>query len=370
MNDLHLWAGIASALVLFVVCLTGTVYTFKTEIEEWLEPEKFYIEKTDTAPKSIEELTFKTESVTNGKMNRVSLSEDRHRPYEINVSIKPDDKRGETFLINQYTGEVIGSTKGKASEFFMTVFKLHRWLLLDMEIGRPIVGIATLIFVFLCFSGLILWFPKKIKGLKSFKPGLKIMWRAKWKRINHDLHNTLGFYSILVLLIMSLTGLFWSFDWYKDFLSVVLNAEVGGPKKEKGKDSAKKEKKEKTVPVITYKQALNIAQKELPYTGKTIISSPIKGGKYEITKYNKDRFNKEASDKLSIDAVTGKIIKKELFDNLRTGEKISKQIKAIHLGSVYGSFSKWLYFFACLIATSLPVTGVFIWINKMKKTKK
>ena len=35
-NDVHLWMGIASGLVLFVVCLSGTIYTFHTEVEELL----------------------------------------------------------------------------------------------------------------------------------------------------------------------------------------------------------------------------------------------------------------------------------------------------------------------------------------------
>ncbi|HXS57859.1 MAG TPA: hypothetical protein VN726_17115, partial [Hanamia sp.] len=39
-------------------------------------------------------------------------------------------------------------------------------------------------------------------------------------------------------------------------------------------------------------------------------------------------------------------------------------------GSIYGMFTKLLYFFACLIATTLPVTGTIIWINKLKKKKK
>ncbi|SRX54268.1 PepSY domain-containing protein [Aequorivita sp. CIP111184] len=45
----------------------------------------------------------------------------------------------------------------------------------------------------------------------------------------------LGFYTAIFLLIMSLTGLFWSFEWYKDAGSRVLGTEVfggrgGGPK--------------------------------------------------------------------------------------------------------------------------------------------
>lgn len=367
MNDLHLWLGVGSSLILFVVCLTGTIYTFKTEIEEFIEPEKYEVTISDQKY-SMADLVAHVEKETKGKVNRISFTENASRPYEINVKTNKEDRRGTNFMVNQYTGKIIGETKGPASEFFMTVFKLHRWLLLDMKIGRPIVGIATLIFTFLCISGLILWLPKKIKGWKSFKPGFKIMWKAKWKRINHDLHNTLGFYSLIFLLIMCLTGLTWSFEWYNNGLHKLLT----GKEKEarnSGKEKDKKESKDDFVPTISYEEALNIAQNTLPYEGKTIITKPKEKG-YEITKYNHDRFNVEASDKLTINALTGSIDKTELFDDLTLGEKISKQIKGLHLGTTYGLFSKIIYFIACLIATSLPITGIFIWINKMKPKKK
>ncbi|HLW41532.1 MAG TPA: PepSY-associated TM helix domain-containing protein [Flavobacterium sp.] len=366
-NDLHLWLGVASSLILFVVCLTGTIYTFRTEIEEMIEPQKYNI-KTADEKYDIAELITMVEAETQGKVNRIGFTEKVSRPYEINIKTSDEDRRGTNFMVNPYTGEVLGDTKGPASEFFMTVFKLHRWLLLDMKIGRPIVGVATLIFTFLCISGLILWLPKKIKGWKSFKPGMKIMWRAKWKRLNHDLHNTLGFYSLIFLLIMCLTGLTWSFEWYNNGLYKLLT----GKEREQrggGRDRGGKGKEEALEPIISYEEALAIANEHLPYDGKTIITKPQEKG-YEITKYNKDRFNVEASDKLTINAQTGVVEKTELFDDLKLGEKISKQIKGLHLGTTYGMFSKIIYFITCLIATTLPVTGIFIWINKMKPKKK
>lgn len=33
-NDIHLWLGLASGLIVIVVCFTGTVYVFNTEIRE------------------------------------------------------------------------------------------------------------------------------------------------------------------------------------------------------------------------------------------------------------------------------------------------------------------------------------------------
>lgn len=364
-NDVHLWLGVASSLVLFLVCLSGTIYTFRHEIEEMIEPEKFYIETVSGKPIPYAELIEATAKTTGGKVTRISYYNDPHKPYELQVSKSKEDKRGETYYVNPYNGAILGTGKGPATEFFMFFFKMHRWMLLDQSIGRPIVGAATLIFVVLCISGFILWLPKKIKGIKSFKQGLTIKFDAKWKRINHDLHNTLGFYSFILILIMALTGLNWSFEWYKDGLSSVLGAKIFGARDEKKIESTG------TGMPLELSEIIRKGDSVFQYKGKTIIGL-AKGptGSVEFRKQDYNNINKDASDKIVFDQYTGHVLKKEVFAEKSTGQKIAAQIKAIHLGEIYGTLSKLLYFIACLIATSLPVTGIFIWINKMKKQNK
>ncbi|SEQ78739.1 Uncharacterized iron-regulated membrane protein [Myroides profundi] len=364
MNDLHLWLGIASSLILFVVCLTGTIYTFKSEIQKLLAPDmyKLTVVKDEVLP--IDEMKTYVESTFQGTVQRVSITHKKDAPYVFSVSFAEKEKKNETVYLNPYTNEVVGSGKGPADEFFMTVFKLHRWLLLESEIGRPIVGIATIIFVFLSVSGLILWLPKKIKGRKSFKPGFKIKFNANWKRINHDLHNTLGFYTLIIVLIMSLTGLCWSFEWYRDGLSKVLGTKVFGGRNEVKPESVIQDDK-----TISLAQAIDIANKELPFMARTITISIPKDsvGSYEINKNDLARFNETVTDRVFIDQYSGDIIKQDLFNDKSVGEKIASSIRALHFGDIYGMFSKVIYFIVCLIATSLPITGIFIWINKMKK---
>lgn len=368
MNDLHLWLGIASSLVLFVVCLTGTIYTFKTEIQEGLDPGRYQLTtKGEGQVLAVSTLVQQVEATTGGKVQRVTLANQASKPYVFSVSTGEEGKRPEAVHVNPYTGEILGSGKGPADEFFMTVFKLHRWLLLDSAIGRPIVGISTIIFCFLSISGLILWFPKKIKGWKSIKPGFKIKFNANWKRINHDLHNTLGFYTLILVLIMSLTGLCWSFEWYRNGLSSVLGAKVFGGRNEVKPESIVQDKQ-----TITLQEALDIANKEMEYEYRTLSASLPKDekGTFEVNKNELARWNETVNDRVFIDQYSGAVVKKEIFATKSTGEKIASSIRALHFGDIYGLFSKIIYFISCLIATSLPITGIFIWLNKMKKKPK
>lgn len=365
-NDIHLWLGIGSGIILFIICLTGTVLTFEKEIKD------IFSEEATVSPKAkklaIEELSKILSS--EGEVMRVSINPRVEKPYEFSVKTNKEDRRGTLFFVNQYTGEYSKQIKTSLDGFFMTMFKMHRWLLLDISIGRPIVGISTIIFFILSISGIVLWFPKKqLKKLKwkHLKPGFKIAWRAKWKRINHDLHVTLGFYSAIFLIIMSLTGLFWSFEWYRDAGSAVLGTEVfggrgGGPRINSNADldSVK----------VDFEAILKIVERELPFEGTILLQIPADEKEiFSVRKYHDQDFLQTATDELKIDR-DGTIISKELFSEKPFNVQLASSIKAIHLGSIFGWFSKTIYFISCMIATSLPVTGVIIWLNKLKKKPK
>ena len=78
--------------------------------------------------------------------------------------------------------------------------------------GKMIVGTATLMLVFVLLSGVChLVAPYK----KALKNSLKIVAGKGWRRFWYDLHVAGGMYTLIFLLAMALTGLTWSFSWYR-----------------------------------------------------------------------------------------------------------------------------------------------------------
>ncbi len=128
-NDIHLWMGIGAGLILFVVCLTGTIYTFSSEIQELLDPEKYEISvQPGTELLSAEAIAQRVEqALPEGKVTTLRIPADEARSYEVSVR-KEGERRGTTYLVDPYTAEIKGTTKGAGSEFFMIVFRLHRWI--------------------------------------------------------------------------------------------------------------------------------------------------------------------------------------------------------------------------------------------------
>ncbi len=381
-NDVHLWLGLSSGLIVVLVCFSGTVYVFNTELTEMAASHLYTAKPSNSAVRiPPDSLMEKVKESSGGKIISVVIPERSDRNYQFNVRKKGDESRGGIgYMVNPYTGEIVGNTKEEngMKEFMSTMFSLHRWLLLDKiedplvdgftnrELGSKITGWATIIFTLGCITGLVIWIPQKTR---NWRQGLKIRFRANWKRVNHDLHNTLAFYALFFLLIMGLTGPQWSFEWYREGLQKSLGTY-------KPKDAPKEKPLRSKIPAdseftsLSIQDYLRSANQVLSYTGDvTVVLPSDSAATVAVNKNRTGFFAPAAPDRLNLDQYSGEVVKTEIFRDKPFNERIAGSIKALHIGNVYGMFTKIIYFFACLIATSLPVTGTLFWLNKLKKKK-
>ncbi len=206
-RQIHLYLGLASGLVVVIVALSGALYVFEEEGRELTQHKYFYVKQVGGERYSLQAL---------------SDSFRVHYPREKVTAIRFDEQKDAAFIFNTksrkaisidpYTGKELG-VRNISADFFSVVLDLHRTLLLG-KTGKAIVKWAVLIFFILCISGLVLWWPKQVR---FWKKAMKINFRARsWKRVNWDLHSVLGFYALLVLIIISFTGMFFVFDSVKD----------------------------------------------------------------------------------------------------------------------------------------------------------
>jgi len=108
----------------------------------------------------------------------------------------------------------------------------------------------------------------------------------------------------------------------------------------------------------------------LDYEGNLRISLPAKpGADISVSKSRTGFFAKAGSDQVTLDPASLAVKEAKLFSDLSTRQQIGRSVKSLHTGEIFGQFTKFLWFVACLIATSLPITGTLIWWNKRKKKK-
>lgn len=372
----HFWLGLLSSIVVFVVCFTGCLYAFKNQITEIYNRDKVFVEKVSNAKK------FSADDVQNQFLKNhkiitaLTVSNDEGR--SVSVSYEENGVAQTTFF-NQYTGEELGAVDTSLNVFFETVLDLHKNLLMG-NVGRQILGAGVLIFVFLLFSGFVLWLPKRIRNLKQ---SLTVKWNARFQRLNYDLHNTLGFYTFLLLFFIAITGLYVTYPWVKNILIVSLGGEsISSINAEnKGADDAfagllsdmiqkQNEKKEEQKVKISLDEILKKADDILPYKAVTTIELPNKENpRFVVSKINNTHFlGMMLPDEVTFDK-NGELKTKDLFLDKPLNEQFTALVKPLHTGEIMGLPSIILYFIVCLIGCSLPVTGIAIWWHRLQKQK-
>jgi uncharacterized iron-regulated membrane protein len=386
LNDIHLYAGLTCGLIVIAVSLSGTIYVYNTEIREFFDSERYFVEK-ESKSIPLDELRVTLETQLGGQVVGFQVFGKEGRTHQFSLK-KTGEENSITYFVNPYSGKVLADNAQKtATEKFMgSLFSLHRWLLLDkvetpifdsmsnQDLGRLINGIATSLFLLGVMTGIFLWFPKKAK---NWKQGLKVKWDGNWKRINHDLHNTLAFYSLIALFIMAVTGPFWSFGWYKTGWQKTWDT-YQAPKEEiKGNAAANPAQESEPIqdslpqpaaPVVSLDELLALSKQQLPYEGNVRFTLPEDAeGEIGVSKSRIGFFARAGADQLKVFPATLEVKETVLFGELPVRQQIGKSVKALHTGEIFGQFTKFLWFIACAVATSLPITGTLIWWNKRGK---
>jgi uncharacterized iron-regulated membrane protein len=203
-GKLHLILGFVSGLVVFIVALTGVILVFEVEIDEFVNQKLFFIEPQAQSRLSIDELMTKVQAAYPGRaIEGFELDEGANRSIRFSLS---DDEGRNIVFVHPCTGSILGAVEYE-KRFFTIVLKLHRYLLAG-DTGKTITGISAIIFIILLITGIVLGFPRNMALLRQ---RLSVKWEARWRRVNYDLHSTLGFYACIVLFLMAATGLVWSY---------------------------------------------------------------------------------------------------------------------------------------------------------------
>lgn len=189
---LHRVVGLALAAFLIAASLTGSVITFRKELDAWLNPALDRVEPpaVDAVPIDVLELRDRMQSrVPDASFDYVELDAD---PGEVQVFHatfdQADDEhahsRDDEFFVDPYTGELLGSRRwGRvpqaASELVPYVYRLHYTLGLG-EVGRVLLGLVALLWTLDCFVGAYLTFPPRRSEPRTTKDWMK-SWSRAWR---------------------------------------------------------------------------------------------------------------------------------------------------------------------------------------------
>lgn len=373
-SQLHLWLGISSGLVVFIVALTGSILVFEEELEPVIYP-KFHVAE---APKGQSPLPMDNLRATvvsaypEQRVARIAIEPHADRTVIFGLVKGKKEKDVLSVAVNPYTAEIT-DTRRENESFFHIVLQLHRYLCLE-DTGKAITGVATVMFIVIMITGLVLWWPNR----KQTKQRLTVKWNAKFKRLNWDLHAVFGFYVLPFTFLIALTGLVWSYKWVNSMIFLTFD----------GTPQQKREAPANTgtvnalavggnAPLNDPNRAVgNLAiitaetNRLLPYPGRIQFTLPESDSlSITISKVNENASVSNIVDFLYFDQTDSKLISKRLYNDETTGMKVRRLVFPIHTGSIWGWPTKVLALLVALITATLPVTGVVIWVGRKFKKK-
>ena len=400
-RKIHLWLSVPFGIIINLICFSGAMLIFEPEITRNIKSDVYYVSSSDGEPIPMGELmeTVKATLPDSVSITGVTVFSDKDRTYQVNLS-KP---RRASLFVDPYSGQITG--KYERIGFFSTMFKLHRWLLDSanphgdgVKVGKLLVGISTLIFVIVLITGVIIWWPRARKNLRrslsiSFKDG----WRGIWK----GLHVAGGMYALIFVLAMSLTGLTWSFNWYRTAFYAVCgvehtprnfgdatnkksaengqrngerrgeyrgghrgaNGEGRGEGRGAGRGEGRGEGRRHHSEFGRWQQVYEKLKAQNPDAPQITIGAETASVTLGVTG------NGRASDRYEFNRRSGEITPATKYADSVPADKLRGWIYSIHTGSWGGIITRILWLLGALLGASLPLTGYYIWIKHLKKKK-
>jgi len=359
-GKLHLWLGLSSGLVVFIISITGCLYAFQSEIQELTQSYRHvdYQTKSFLPPTQLREIAL--QQIPDKKIHGIQY-EGGHRAAFVSF-YDFDPLYYYLVYINPYTGEVL-KVKNMSHDFFYQVLQGHYYLWLPPAIGQPLAATATLVFVAMLVTGLVLWWPKK----KKHKQRFTLKWNAKWRRRNYDLHNVLGFYSLSIAIILGLTGLVWGFEWFGAFIYTA----AGGDKETTFETpythitptTSTNPVDQLWLKLMNENPSGDMIEVHYPENDSMTIAVTINPDLSTYWKSDYRFFNQYTLEEVSVNHLYGKLA------DAKAADKLIRMNYDIHTGAILGLPGKILAFFASLICASLPITGFYIWYGRKNKQK-
>ncbi|NOU14972.1 MAG: PepSY domain-containing protein [Methylococcaceae bacterium] len=357
----HLYLGLSAGLVFVLAGLTGSLLVFYVELDEIINPELQISELQSQQPAQSLEAIFQAIQHVHPERSAAWRLEMPRHPQAMMMAryYTPVEKAGLSFApliawINPYTSEVVSSRFW--GEFVMTwLFDLHYALLLD-EIGKTLMGIIGFVLLIPVISGIYLWWPASGKWRQAF-----LMKRhASKSRFIFDLHKTNGVYSLVILLLLLISGAILNlhsvFNPVINYLSPMYQAEANHSNYQAG------------VSRITLDQAAAFANARYPEAKLRWIETPDgQVGTYRIVLYQEGepslRFPKTT---VWIDQYSGIVLSIRDPKEEYAGDTFMNWLHPLHNGEIAGMTGRVVVFISGFVPAILYVTGLIRWLQKRR----
>jgi uncharacterized iron-regulated membrane protein len=356
--SLHLYAGLLAGFFVVIIALSGSVIVYWRELDELLNPGMQVVSATGPVVGMDQVVqTLRKDFPGHTGVWRIKTPRREGAPFVAEYYDPPErsSSLASYVLIDPYTG-LQRSTWYWNETLVSWIYTLHMYLQIGSA-GHHIVGWMGILLLLMTLSGLYLWWPPRF-GRSAFLMDL----RSDWPRFEFDSHRLAGLYSLVVILVVTVTGINIVYPrQVRAVLGVVSPVHVVP-------DDLRSAALPDRAP-ITASTAVDVALRAFPGARLHQLMTPSgSDGLYRvILRQEIEVLNKNLPQtQVWIDQYTGGFLHVRDPARFNSGTALDSLTYALHNGEAFGEPGKIVVFLTGPVLLWLYVTGVTRWLRKRK----
>lgn len=370
-TQLHWLLGITAGTVMAIMGLTGATLSFEDEILRLLNPGVVTV--ADTPAPALDPMQLLEAAKAAEPERRVSslmLEADAESSVRVTYA-KPGSRQGDARYLHPETGAMLGEERGHDTLHFFE--DIHRGLAAG-DTGKAVTGACALILIGMLLTGLYLRWPAIQPG--NWRRWLTLNTKFRRRAFLLDLHQVVGTWLLIPLLLSTLTGLYWSYDWYKNGLYRLAGVPipVQQPRAPQGQNSGqgaqKKGGREDAAPSVPMNLDLVWQQFQAQVPGgyeRVTLRFPEKAGQpVQFLYLDTDPAHNRAFSRMEVDALSGEVQKHEPYADKARGAQFLTTMFPLHTGSYFGLPGRLVMMMSSLMLPLFFVTGWMMYLHRRR----
>ncbi len=365
----HWLLGITAGLVLALMGVSGALLSFETEVLRALNPGVMTVPARATPllspPELVERLHAEHPARAIGTVSISAHPEHAARVGFLDARAKVEQPatpnarpRMDVHFVDPYDGRLIGSEDAlRGHDTLHVVENLHRRLVAG-DSGKALTGASTICLLLLACSGIYLRWPRRWSDVRAW---LAVRWRMRKTPFLRSLHEVIGTWLLLPYLLVALTGLWWSYEWYREGVLKLTGASTPPRAAMRTADA-----EPASVEALrggwsgflraTASSGYSTASFNLPASDQPLVIS------YLDAKPAHER----ASNLITLDPASGAVRSHERYADKNTGGRLAASMFVLHKGSFFGLGGTLLMMLASLAMPLFAITGWLLYLQRRR----